>query len=378
MPQVVKDSCKHFPRGIPHDEDHRCDAKLVLCGEAPGEREDEAGIGFVGAAGSKLEALWENTAITRADVYMTNVISVRPFNNKLETIPRAEILEWEQKLRQRLYRRLVDPWLVVPAGNLALTALTGLHGIMDYRGSVLTAHFAERHIKAIPVLHPAALLREPYLTKRSIKDWQRIDSDRGFREHRLPERMHVTAPSSARISQFAQRVIEQRDTGVLAVDIETDQKTNKLLCIAFALNPFESLTIPLIGNWANESDKGKAAAYVKAFCESPIKKVLQNGLFDAYHLRFNGVRLNNYYWDTLDLHHALDPYEDHSLALLVSLFTREPFYKHERKEGGKDAKRAQRYDPETLWRYNGKDACCTHEVWQRLVELFPDGQRVAA
>jgi DNA polymerase len=50
------------------------DARLVLLGEQPGDREDRAGHPFVGPAGRLLDGALDEAGIDRADVYLTNVV----------------------------------------------------------------------------------------------------------------------------------------------------------------------------------------------------------------------------------------------------------------------------------------------------------------
>lgn len=57
-------------------------ARIMIIGEAPGEREDEEGRPFVGAAGQLLTKLLNTVGIRREEVYITNVVKCRPPNNR--------------------------------------------------------------------------------------------------------------------------------------------------------------------------------------------------------------------------------------------------------------------------------------------------------
>ena len=50
-------------------------ATLMFVGEAPGSKEDEIGLPFVGKAGNLLEKLFIEVPIYREDVFITNVVS---------------------------------------------------------------------------------------------------------------------------------------------------------------------------------------------------------------------------------------------------------------------------------------------------------------
>jgi len=58
------------------------DADLMFVGEAPGAKEDERGIPFVGAAGKLLDELLGEVNLSRADVFVVNVLKCRPPGNR--------------------------------------------------------------------------------------------------------------------------------------------------------------------------------------------------------------------------------------------------------------------------------------------------------
>src|SRR5437762_10294310 len=57
-------------------------ADLMFVGEAPGFHEDKQGVPFVGAAGKLLDQLLGGIGLTRADVYVANVLKCRPPGNR--------------------------------------------------------------------------------------------------------------------------------------------------------------------------------------------------------------------------------------------------------------------------------------------------------
>ena len=50
----------------------------MFVGEAPGANEDQQGIPFVGQAGKLLDQLLGEIGLTRADVFVVNVLKCRP------------------------------------------------------------------------------------------------------------------------------------------------------------------------------------------------------------------------------------------------------------------------------------------------------------
>src|SRR4051812_37920308 len=57
-------------------------AEIMFIGEAPGQKEDEQGIPFVGQAGKLLDELLASINLKRSDVYITNVVKFRPPENR--------------------------------------------------------------------------------------------------------------------------------------------------------------------------------------------------------------------------------------------------------------------------------------------------------
>jgi uracil-DNA glycosylase len=135
------------------------DARLVLVGEQPGDKEDLEGTPFVGPAGRVLDDALEAAGIGRGDVYVTNAV---------------KHFKWEAKGARRLHKRpnrtevvacrrwlddeldLVEPEVLVTLGATAGQALLGSSfRIKDAEGAVL--EFEDRPLVA--TLHPSAVLR---------------------------------------------------------------------------------------------------------------------------------------------------------------------------------------------------------------------------
>src|SRR5207244_3473627 len=82
----------------------------------------------------------------------------------------------------------------------------------------------------------------------------------------------------------------------------------KIVCIGFSLDPSRSLTVPTDASfWGSDERAAEAWGWIKKLCESECEKVLHNGLYDAFFLANHQITLTNWVWDTLYMHHALDP-----------------------------------------------------------------------
>ena len=129
-------------------------ADVLFVGEAPGQKEDETGIPFVGAAGKLLDQYLAAVGIDRGQVYIANILKCRPPHNRdpLNTEQDA-CAEW---LRRQI--QLVDPKIVVCLGRIAAMG----HIKQDFR--ITREHgqwFDIDGARAMAIYHPAALLRDP-------------------------------------------------------------------------------------------------------------------------------------------------------------------------------------------------------------------------
>ena len=103
-------------------------ADLMLVGEQPGDREDKAGLPFVGPAGRILDRALLEAGIERDSVYVTN--AVKHFKNvprgkrRIHQRPNAYEVE---RCRWWLDRelRLIKPRLTIALGATAASALAG-------------------------------------------------------------------------------------------------------------------------------------------------------------------------------------------------------------------------------------------------------------
>lgn len=128
------------------------EADVVFVGEAPGQREDEQGLPFVGPSGRLLDRLLGEIGLERSDVYIANVVKCRPPKNR---DPRPdEIDACKGYLREQL--TLIDPKVVVTLGNFSSKLLLNTEtGITRLRGTAY--EWWGRYL--VPTFHPAAALR---------------------------------------------------------------------------------------------------------------------------------------------------------------------------------------------------------------------------
>jgi len=143
------------------------DADLMFVGEAPGAKEDEQGIPFVGAAGKLLDELLGEVGLARADVFVANVLKCRPPGNR-DPLP-AEIDNCQGYLMRQV--ELIQPRVICTLGNFATKLLRGEPvGISRLHGQAEIITIGQRAVRLYPLFHPAAALYT-----RSLLDTLRAD-----------------------------------------------------------------------------------------------------------------------------------------------------------------------------------------------------------
>ena len=147
-------------------------ADLMFVGEAPGFHEDQQGVPFVGQAGKLLDKLLGGIGLTRADVFVANVLKCRPPGNR-DPLP-EEIASCEPHLFRQI--ELIEPTLVATLGQLRDEAPLGEAGRDHARctGTSRRSPSARGRCCSIPLYHPAAALYTPSMLKVLEEDFARI------------------------------------------------------------------------------------------------------------------------------------------------------------------------------------------------------------
>ena len=140
-------------------------AEVMFIGEGPGENEDLQGEPFVGRAGKLLDKMLDAVELDRhTNVYIANIVKCRPPQNRdPKPEEQEQCIEW---LRAQV--RLIRPKVIVCLGRIAAAKIikpdikiTKEHGMWFEKGGILM----------MPMLHPAALLRDPRKKPEAFQDF---------------------------------------------------------------------------------------------------------------------------------------------------------------------------------------------------------------
>lgn len=143
-------------------------AEVMFIGEGPGENEDLKGEPFVGRAGQLLDKMLAAVDLDRnKNIYIANMVKCRPPKNRDPKPEEQDMcIDW---LRNQV--KLIRPKVIVCLGRISSARLikadikiTREHGTFFEKNGVLM----------MPMLHPAALLRDPRKKPEAFEDFLKL------------------------------------------------------------------------------------------------------------------------------------------------------------------------------------------------------------
>ena len=142
------------------------EADFMLIGEAPGANEVEQREPFVGRAGKRMDDILSDIGVSRSDLYITNLVKVRPPDNR---DPKKEEIEaWAPLLDEEIEN--VDPDIIITLGNFPSKYMLDTDkGISQIHGRI----FTREGQKIMPVFHPAATLYDRSKGPELEKDFRK-------------------------------------------------------------------------------------------------------------------------------------------------------------------------------------------------------------
>ena len=137
-------------------------ARVMLVGEQPGDKEDLQGRPFVGPAGAVLDKALASAGIDRKDVFVTNIV---------------KHFKWEPRGKRRLHKKpnaleisACRPWLdaeikVVKPEVVVLLGATAAQGVLgnQFRVTRQRGQWVQSNIAPLVMatVHPSSILRAP-------------------------------------------------------------------------------------------------------------------------------------------------------------------------------------------------------------------------
>ena len=149
--------------------DGQANARVMIVGEAPGREEDRHGKPFIGEAGQLLDRMLAAVNLRRdhpdpaSAVYITNILPWRPPQNR-DPSPDERAMFRPFVMR---HIELINPDILIMMGRIsAITLLQNNEAITRIRGQWREVGGRP----ALPMLHPAYLLRNPAAKREAWAD----------------------------------------------------------------------------------------------------------------------------------------------------------------------------------------------------------------
>lgn len=169
--EEIKD-CKKCPlyktRNITVPGSGDANSKILFVGEAPGQKEDEQGIPFCGAAGKFLDEMLISIGLCRDQVFIANTLKCRPPDNRDP--------EDSEKIACRPYLdrqvKIINPKLIVCLGRHSVANfMPGAGGISKMHGKAVRRPNGQVYLA---LYHPAAALHNGGLRATLMEDFKKI------------------------------------------------------------------------------------------------------------------------------------------------------------------------------------------------------------
>lgn len=399
MSQILSTSISYGYSGPPNP-------KILITGEAWGADEEKTKKPFVGVSGQELwrmlgeafphvrpdlhhhaaelcDPRWGLAWIQRRDEWLdaasigfTNVLNMRPPQNKLEVLcatktevgkdyPYSALTKGKYLRKEYLHHldrfkdqiQTLKPNLVVAMGNAACWGAIGTTGITSIRG---TTTWSGLGVKVLSTFHPASLLYEGQWSNRPIVicDLMKAAREAEFPEIRRPARTINIYPTLAEVEQFVAETCANKPWR-MGVDVETSG--GMIDTIGFARSESEAFVVPFgphrfrrgqnfvimkprrngvdTTNYWEYEEECHVWRLIKKLLEAGIDLVFQNGVYDIQYLLRMSIRPAICRDDTMLAWHSLFPELRKSLGFIGSVLTDEAAWKELSKHKADTARR---------------------------------------
>lgn len=147
------------------------EAQIMFIGEAPGKKEDELGVPFVGSTGRILDKMLSSINLAREEVYLTNLCKCRPPENR-DPLP-VEITQCAPWIEEQI--KIINPKVIITLGRYALNYFLPEAKISQVHGQLTELQIPKiGTIKLFPLHHPASARINRQNRALFTQDFQKI------------------------------------------------------------------------------------------------------------------------------------------------------------------------------------------------------------
>lgn len=329
-------------------------AKIAIINYKPSQQDFDFGQIFCDYAGNILDAVLNDSKLTRRQVFVGNLIAGDP--------TALNISAWRQRLFIELQK--FKPNIVVLLGGQLLAEAGETRKLTEMRGTIFTCNDPNSPFagyKCIATYAPKDILIQwdywPYLQFDIRKAVKHSTTD-----HFLPpERVFDMTLSPDEICARLDAIVD----GEVSLDIEGGGPLEGISCISFATSPHNAF-IFVPSEYSVESQLRIIQRIQRLLLDCNVGKILQNALYDQFCLSWHwGTPILNITHDTMIGGWEIYPELNKGLGVLASIYTDEPCYKWQKKTKNQFL----------FWEYNCRDSTVTYEVAQEQRKLFTPAQR---
>lgn len=287
-------------------------------------------------------------------------------------------------LKQLKYEiETLNPFLIVPLGELGLHYLTGNNSIRKFRGSILLTDPVLEiipQVKVLPILGPQLILKD-YKMGMITKSIDYAKIPKYLNNNPPPENLirPWVATSASEFRNFVDRCYYSSE--FFTFDWET--YCGIPVCIAFCFDGIEACCAPFMDKSIDQDNRMLMLDITAKLLSSPKNKGNQNIKYDWKIAERWGFRVTNVVDDSMLAASTLYCEYPKNLGFLTSIYTDIPYFKDEGKTPGfsKDIKKSKFY------LYCAKDTIAAYQirtdqitevkhfgteyVYRKLVQLTP-------
>ncbi len=147
------------------------EAEIMFIGEGPGQKEDELGRPFVGAAGKFLDEMLATVNLKRENIYITNIVKCRPLGNR-DPFPEETGACWPW-LKEQI--KIIQPKLIVLLGRHSLERFLPGKKISQTHGLAFRREIPKLgKLVFFALYHPATALYNGTMRETLLRDFRRV------------------------------------------------------------------------------------------------------------------------------------------------------------------------------------------------------------
>ncbi len=338
--------------------------RLAIIGDIPCEDDETVGKPFVGTPGRYLHAIMSQTDLMKSGCFMGNLMQYRPPYGRLDKSVR-ETDEYKLSI-ETLTKELRDfkPNLCLLLGDAVLQNAGVSHSVENFRGSLFESRETDSPfygLKCLSTYHPSKLNKQYDLLPLLAVDLKRARAEAVSNLLELPKRVFDLSLTAAEICE---RLDSIRSGTRTSIDIEGGV-TQGITCVGVSTHRLSAFIVN-IKDFATSEQVRILRALGRVLGDPTIPKILQNSLYDNFVLSWNWkMPIRNVRYDTMLSGWELYPELPKGLGTQTSIYTRQPYYKFERKID----------DKLTHYGYCCMDAAVTLEIAEEHEKIMTEAQQ---